>query len=172
MFELKSHEDHTSYPEEDDIVTSYENTCWVPLFKLRSLFRPPHCSKWPQARAEPCIKNIWILCYMTVAMRTFSDVFTAYDSFAAVITVPCRNTMAPPQLTGNGPVTDVFKPVYISFCKTFRNKLYFVVFNNLKSWLCQWFHIYEPLFRYHWLDNCITTRAMTYCMVMIIDFFK
>ena len=55
MFELKSHEDHTSYPEEDDIVTSYENTCWVPLFKLQEFVQATHGSKWPQARAEPCI---------------------------------------------------------------------------------------------------------------------
>ena len=136
MFKLKSHEDHTSNPEEDDIVTSYKNTCWIPLFKFWCLFRPPHSSKWPQTRAKPCIKNVWILCYMAVTMWTFSNIFTANDCFAAVITVPCRNAMAPPQLTGNCPVADVFKPVYISFCKTFRNKLYFVVFNNLKSWLC------------------------------------
>ena len=99
MFELKSHKDHTSNPEEDDIVASYKNTCWIPLFKLRSLLRPPHCSKWPQARAEPCIKNVWILCNMTVAMRTFRNIVTTNDCFTAIIAVPCRNTMAPPQLT-------------------------------------------------------------------------
>ena len=33
---------------------------------------------------------------MTVAMRTFCNIFTANDSFATVITIPGWNTMAPP----------------------------------------------------------------------------
>ncbi len=50
-----------------------------------------------------------------------------------LIAVISRDSVSPPDLTGNTPVTDVLKPVQVSLVKTLRNKLKLAVLDSCQS---------------------------------------
>ena len=76
--------------------------------------------------------------------------------------------MAPPQLTGNTPVTNIVQPVAIDFGKSLWYEFDFASLNSLYSRLSQRIHLDKPLGRNHWLNGGMTTGAMTNSMLMIL----
>ena len=74
--------------------------------------------------------------------------------------------MSPPDLSGNTPVTDVFKPVQINLIKTLRYKLKLTGLNRFNRRFCKLFHADEPLLFHHWLNRCMTSVMSSYIMRM------
>ena len=68
-----------------------------------------------------CTSTVWAF------LRCF---FRNYN-FSALITVISRNSVSPPDLSGNTPVFDVLKPVQINLVKTLRYKRSSPVFRAL-----------------------------------------
>ena len=83
-----------------------------------------------------------------------------------LITVICRNSVTPPELSGNTPVPDIFQPVKVDLIKTFRNEFQLAGFQCLDCRFCHLFHLYEPLLFYHWLYCSLTAVMGTNCMSM------
>ena len=169
LAKFQSHHNHAGYPEENNIITSNQGAGWVELLQLRSFLWPAHSFKWPQARAEPGIQYILILMEMLAAtFWTYIYISTRNSGFATIITVPGRNPMAPPQLAGNTPITNIVQPVAIDFGKSLWYEFDFASFNSLYSRLSQGIHLDKPLGRNHWLNGGMTTGAMTNSMLMIL----
>src|SRR5699024_4880832 len=115
-------EDHSCYPEENDVVAGYQCAGWVEVFELLGVVWPAQSGEWPQSGAEPGIQGVLILMQMgAAALRTFFRCILCNDDLAAIFTVVSRNTMTPPQLTGDTPVFDVFHPVEIGLVHTLWN---------------------------------------------------
>ena len=151
---LHTREDHTSNPEEDDVITGDQNRSRIEVIQLAGLFRPAEGRERPQCRGEPGIQNVlFLMDVRTAALRANGDVFLGNGHLAAVLTVVSRNTVTPPQLTGNAPVVNIFHPTQVGVCKTTGNKLDAAVMNNVHSGLCQRSHLNEPLCRGHRLDG-------------------
>src|SRR6266436_4201017 len=105
--------DHTRYPEEDDVVAGLHDGCWVVALQIRSYIWPAERAERPQPRTEPGIKHILVLVNVrAVAMRADRHIFTADNHLTAVVAVPDRDTMSPPELTRDAPVMDIFQPVH------------------------------------------------------------
>ena len=79
------------------------------------------------------------------AFRTFFRHLTGNNHLAALITVVSRDSVSPPKLTGNTPVTDIFQPVKIGFAKACRNKFQLALIENVNSSFCHLVHTNEPL---------------------------
>ena len=75
----------------------------------------------PQPGTEPGIQHIRILLDILRAAVAGSRVFNADDHFPAVPAIPDRNTVSPPELAADAPVTDIFHPVEIDLGKTLRD---------------------------------------------------
>ena len=88
---LQCGEYHTDNPEEDDIISGYQNICRIEILKLRCLIRPSKCGERPQCGREPCIQCILILCEMcTSTVWAFLRRFFRNYKFTALITVISR----------------------------------------------------------------------------------
>ena len=120
---LQTGEYHTDYPEENNVITGNQHICRIEVLHLRSFVRPAKGRERPQSRRKPGVQGILVLMEMgAAAFRAFLGHFSCNYSFTALVTVISRDPVAPPELTGNTPVSDIFQPVKISLIKSFRNK--------------------------------------------------
>ena len=106
------------------------------------------------------------------AFRAFLRHFFCNYNFTALIAVISRDSVSPPELTGNTPVTDIFKPVQISLAKAWRNKFQFARFQRIHSCLCHLVHTYKPLRFDHRFYSCTTTVMCTDAVIMWNYFHK
>src|SRR5215471_8736086 len=83
---------------------------------------------------------------------------------AAVVAVPCRNAMPPPQLSRDAPVANVVHPFVIGFRPVGRNELNATLLDRRNSGIGQWFYFYEPLFGKQWFHNRRTTLTLSNAM--------
>ena len=170
MHEFHTHNQHTCNPEEDDIVTGYEHACRIELLQQRSFIRPAHGRERPQSGAEPGIQCVLVLMDMcAAAFRADSQIGAAGAHFATVIAVPYRNAVAPPNLTGDTPVTDIIHPAGIGFGEAFRYKLSTAVFNAVHSSLNQRLHLNEPLGGNLGFNSMTAALAVAYSMGMLFN---
>ena len=72
---------------------------------------------------------------------------------AAVIAVPRRNLVAPPELAGNAPVVDILHPVIIGLAEALGHELDASVTHGLDGGLGQRLHLDEPLRARHRLND-------------------
>ena len=160
-------ENHTDYPEENDIITGYQHICRVEIIHLFGFFRPAQCGKWPQCRGEPGIQRILILMEMSMsAFGTYCRHFFCHYSLSAFITIISRNPVPPPQLTGDTPVTDIVGPVKICLLHTFRKKLNLTIFDTFYCRFDQFIHLYKPLLFNHRFYGSTAAVMGSYIMRM------
>ena len=121
---LEPREYHTNYPEEDDIVAGHEYIRRIEVSVLRGILRPAKGLKWPECTGEPGIEGILILSeVMSTALRAALRCLGPDHHLTAVLTVVSRDTVSPPELTGDTPVLDILKPVKIGLTVVLRNEL-------------------------------------------------
>ncbi len=170
IHEFHGHEHHASDPEENDVVAGYQSGCRVPLLQGLGLIRPAHGREWPQSRGEPGIEHVRILVnVLAMAVRTFGEVRAGSAGFAAVVAVPYRDAVAPPELTGNTPIMDVGQPLHIGLGETFRYELGLAGDDSVHSRACQRFHLHEPLLGGHRFYDGLAARAMAHSMLGFFD---
>ena len=169
---LISGEDHTDNPEEDDIITGYQDICGIKILQILGLLRPSQGLKRPQRRRKPRIQGIGILCKVgAAALGAYLRHLLGYDYFTAVIAVICGNPVSPPQLTADTPVADIIRPVEIVLLHTFGDQLDLAIFYSFSCGFDQFIHLNEPLVLYHRLDGGLTTVMGTYVVYMIFDLY-
>ena len=167
---LVSGEDHTDNPEEDDIITGYQDIGRIKILQILGLLRPSQGLKRPQRRRKPRIQSIGILCKVgAAALGTYLRHLLGYDYFTTVIAVICGNPVSPPQLTADTPVADIIRPVEVILLHTLGDQLDLAVFHSFSCGFDQFVHLNEPLVFYHRLDGGLTTVMGTYVVYMILD---
>ena len=106
------------------------------------------------------------------AFRAFLRCAVSNYYFTTLVAVISRNSVSPPDLSGNTPVTDIFKPVQINLIETLRHKLKLSGLNRFDRRFCKLLHAYEPLLFYHRLYGCMTSVMGSYIMRMRNNFHK
>jgi hypothetical protein len=99
---------HAGDPEEQDVVAGDQHGGRIELRELIGLVRPAHRGERPQCRGEPGVQDVALL--VPALTGRLLVVGTAADDLA-VRSVPDRNPVTPPQLTGDAPVVHVVDPV-------------------------------------------------------------
>ena len=163
---LEPREYHTNYPEEDDIVAGHEYICRIEVSVLRGILRPAEGLKRPECTGEPGIEGVLILSeVMSTALRAALRCLGPDHHLTAVLTVVGRDTVSPPELTGDTPVLDILKPVKIGLTVVLRNELELAGLDGLDRRLRHLLHTYEPLRLDHWLDRGTTAVVGTDIML-------
>ena len=97
----------------------------VEVVQVRRLLRPAERGERPERRREPRVEHVLVLasrsCCRT-SRRLRSRSWRAVI-FAAVVALPDRNPVAPPELAGDAPVADVLHPVEVDALVAFRDEL-------------------------------------------------
>ena len=107
------------------------------------------------------------------AFRAFFRHSASYNGdLATVITGISRDTMAPPELTGNTPVVDIVQPVLINLAETVRDEVYFPVLLCFAGSGSHIRHFYKPLRFNHRLYGCLTSVVGSYVVNVIHYFYK
>ena len=170
LAEREAHHDHAGDPEEDDVVARDECRRRVEMLELRRLVRPAERLERPEARAEPRIEHVLVLMdVLAMAMRALREVRAADARLAAVVAVPRRDAVAPPELARNAPVADVLKPVDVDFREALRHELDAAVLDGFDGRFRERFHLDEPLLRDERLDRRMAARAMADSVLMVFD---
>src|SRR3989338_1140963 len=86
--------------------------------------------------------------------------------------IPYRNLMPPPNLTGDTPIADIFKPVEINFRPTFGNELNSAVLRCFDCGFGKRLHPDKPLLRKIWLHHRVATGTVADGMDMRLFFDK
>src|SRR5260370_9741002 len=94
-------------------------------------------------------------------MRANGYILTAHCHLTAVITIPYRDTMSPPELARDWPVMNIFQPVHVNFVEAFRYNLHQAILDLPHCSRCDWCHFAEPLLRDQRLNHRIAARAVT-----------
>ena len=168
-----SRENHSCNPEEDDIITCYKSACGIEILKFGSFVGPAKCWERPKCRTEPCIESVLVLMNVCTAALTalFGCVFCNHN-FAAVIAVPCRDSVSPPKLTGNTPILDVLHPMEVNLFKSFGDEFCVALAYNINCRLCKRSHFYKPLLWNHRLNCCVTTVASADIVSKLFNLFE
>ena len=144
--EAQSHHDHARDPEEDDVISRNERRCRIEMAEVFRLLGPAQRLERPESRAEPRIEHILILMdAAAAAVHTGSKILTRNRGLTAVRAVPCGNTVPPPELARDAPVTDILEPVFIYFGKAFGNEADAPVSHRSNRRFRQILHADEPL---------------------------
>ena len=106
------------------------------------------------------------------AFRAFLRHLSSNHHLTALIAVISRNSVSPPELTGNAPVTDVLQPVKISLVKACRNKLKVSVVQSLDGCFCHFVHFYKPLWFDHRLYSCTAAVMCTNAVAVRNNLYK
>lgn len=95
------------------------------------------------------------------AVRAGIDIRTGNDGLPAVVAVPHGDAVAPPELAGNAPVMDIFKPLDIRISKTFGHELRLSFFDGFHGRTCERLHLDEPLLCGHRFHRGMAAGAVT-----------
>lgn len=107
-----------------------------------------------------------------VAVLTFRNIFPANRGLAAVVAVPDRDLMAPPELAADAPVVDIFQPMVVNLDETIRDEFRVAIFDGLKGGFGQRFHLDEPLLGDEGFDRRLAARAMADGMGQFFDMIE
>ena len=164
---------HTDNPEEDDIISGYQNICRIEILKLRCLIRPSKCGERPQCGTEPGIQSVLILMHMCAsAFRAFLRHLSSNHHLTALIAVISRDPVSPPELTGNTPVVDIVQPVLINLAETIRDEVYFPVLLCFAGSGSHIRHFYKPLWFDHRLYRCTAAVMGTNTVAVRNNLYK
>src|ERR1019366_5836485 len=94
------------------------------------------------------------------ALRTLRGRLARHNDFAAVLAVPRRNAMAPPQLARDAPIVNVAHPLEISLGVILGNELDLPVFDRFDGAIGERLNLHEPLRREPRLDDGLAAIAL------------
>src|SRR5688500_3133238 len=164
---LQPLEDHARHPEEEDVVPRLHHIAGVEVVEVGCLFRPAERAERPQARREPRIEHVVVLPYaLATALYALGHLLGLQvgGKAVAVLAVPYRYAVAPPQLPRYGPVTDVLHPMEIHFGEPLGHYLNLAFAHHLHGRLGQRLHAHEPLVRHDRLQHSAATLAVGHTM--------
>ena len=173
--EVHGHHDHAGNPEEDDIEAGNHHAGWVELAQGIGIFRPAEGGEGPQRGGEPGIENVFVLAQRHVGAEVIfltHFVLGAANVDVAVVVVPCRDAVTPPQLAGDAPVLNIAHPGEIHVFVLLRHELDIAVLNRLYRRFCQHVGAHVPLVGQHRFDHHAAAVAVRDGQVVRFDLFQ
>ena len=159
---------HSRHPEEDYVVSRYEQGVRIEVIQIRRLVGESERRKRPERAGKPGIKHVLVLIeHGMSAFGALAGLAFGNNHVSAFFAVIGGNAVTPPQLSGNAPVLDVFHPIEVNFGKTVGNELRLLLFYRLDCGLCKRLHLYEPLLGNYRFDRAVTAVALPHVMGVI-----
>ena len=123
--------DHAGHPEEQDVEAGDQQRGRVERRQILGLVGPAERRERPQPGAEPGVEHVGILLRSRrSAVGAGGRVFARHDDLVALVAMPRRNAMAPPELARDAPVADVVHPLVVGLRPVLGNELDAAVFHD------------------------------------------
>ena len=170
IHELQAKHHHSRDPKEDDVVCGDKQRCGIERLQILRLIRPSERRERPQTGAEPGVEHILIL--PDLAGRAFwaaLNVGARNDHLPAIVAIPCRNPVAPPQLPRDAPIANIAHPLEIGVRPIGRHKFGTALFDCSYCFAGERFDLNEPLCRQQWFDHRMTALAMPHVVLERLD---
>ena len=163
---LHAGEDHPGNPEENNVIARHQHAGGIEVLQVFRFLRPAQGREGPQGTGEPGIQHFLILMdVLAAALGAVGQIRTGNAHFAAVIAVPGRNPMTPPQLAADAPVTDVLHPVQVRLGEAIRHEGNAAILDALNGRLCQGLHVHKPLLGHHGFHSGVAAVASAHLML-------
>ena len=107
---------------------------------------------------------------LTAALGALLRHGRTYHNLSAFVTIVSRNSVSPPELSGNTPVTDVVGPVKVGLFHPLGNQLDITVLHCFHSRLDQFIHLHKPLLLDHRLNRCFAAVMGSHIMGIVLYF--
>ena len=191
--EFESHHDHARDPEKKNIETCDKRRSRIKILQILGLFRPAQRRERPQAGRKPGVEHVGVLnqilaaarrtafpglCRATIGLASLPSRYSPsaplikFGALAACQTIPGGNLVAPPNLSRDAPVFDVFHPGEIGIAPAFGNNLDLALAHGRDRRFRQRLDIDKPLRRQVWLDDRLAAIAATHRELMRLGFFE
>ncbi len=139
------------------------------------VFRPAEGGEGPQRRGEPGVEHVVVLTQRNIGAQViFLTHFVLAAAYidVAVVVIPGRNTVAPPELAGDTPVLNVAHPGEIHVFVLLRHELNIAVLNRFDRRFRQHVSTHVPLVGQHRFDHHAATVAVRHGQVVGFDLFQ
>ena len=154
--QLVAGHDHARHPQVDDVPGGSQELGRVEALKVLGLVRPAEGREGPQPGRRPGVHDIGVLTNEGLAgVRVDGADLEVFDRCAghAVLVVPDRNAVAPPELTADAPVLDVVEPVEVDLGPALGAEVEALAIDGGDGGLGQLLHLHEPLLADQGLDD-------------------
>src|SRR5258708_5340106 len=125
--EMLRHHDHPGDPEENDVEACHQHRGREKGVEVFGLFGPAKRSEGHQRRRKPSVEYVIVALERTaISFRGspfFSLGFVAADIDIALVVIPRRDLMTPPQLARDAPILDLFQPLPVPSGPILRKEL-------------------------------------------------
>ena len=167
---LDAGEDHSGYPEEDDVIAGHQHTGGIEVLQILGVMGPAQRGEGPQGGGEPGVQHVLVLMEMgAAALGALFGRVLADHGLAALVAVIGGNPMAPPQLTADAPVANVLHPVEIGLGEPFRHELHLARAHRLDGGPGQRLHLHEPLSAGHRVYRMVAAVAGAHVVGVVLD---
>ena len=172
---VQPHHHHAGDPEEDDVEAGDEDARRIIAFQFRRLVGPAERRERPQRRGEPSVEHVLVARQGHIALVFFTRRFEGFrlafpDEDIAILVVPRRYPMAPPQLPRNTPGLDILQPLEIGLLPILRHEIGAAVAHGGQRRLGQRLGVDIPLVGEARLQHRVRAVAMRHGMDIVGDF--
>ena len=127
VHEIEAHHHHPGDPEEDDVEAGDEGARRIIARELRRLLRPAERREGPERRGKPGVEHVFVARERHAiaafgARRGKRRFFRLFDIGVAVLVIPGRDAMTPPELTRHAPGLDILQPLEIGLLPILRHE--------------------------------------------------
>ena len=144
--EFQPHHDHARDPEKQDLVSGNQQRGRVVGAQIFGLLRPAERRERPQRRAEPRVEHVGVLLQLAgAALCALRRRLARDDNLLAVLAMPRRNAVSPPELPRDRPIPDVAHPVEVHLAPVLGRDANVPLLNHRNGRLRQGLHLAEPL---------------------------
>src|SRR5258708_24961139 len=125
--EMLRHHDHPGDTEDNDVEACHQHRGREKGVEVFGLFGPAKRSEGHQRRRKPSVEYVIVALERTaISFRGspfFSLGFVAADIDIALVVIPRRDLMTPPQLARDAPILDLFQPLPVPSGPILRKEL-------------------------------------------------
>ena len=169
---FQAHHDHAGDPEEQDVEAGDHQRGGVVGAQVLGLVGPAEGGEGPEAGAEPGVEHVGVLLEAGGAAGAGFGRLAGHQDLAAILAVPGRDAVAPPELARDAPVADVVHPLVIGLGAVLGSELDAAVLDGADGRLGQRLGLDEPLGGDERLDGGLAALALAQAHLVRLDLLE
>jgi hypothetical protein len=166
--ELQPRHHHPGHPEEDDVEAGHEHARRVEDLEVARLLRPAERREGPERRREPCVEHVLVLPERPAPAGRAGRRVLARHGRVAVLAVPGRDAVAPPELARDAPRLDVLHPVGVDLRPPLGHEARPAVAHGLERRVGHALYFEEPLLGHERLDDPLAAVAVRHLVAVLL----
>ena len=170
--EVEPRHDHPRHPEEDDLGSGDQDVGGVVAREVGGLLRPAQGRERPEPGAEPGVEHVLVLAQGGAAGGARGGVLPERLLEAALVAVPDRDAVPPPELARDVPVADAREPLLELDAAPLRDEADLALPVRLERGRGQRLHRHEPLVAQPRLDDRAAAVAVPHGVEAALDLLE